>query len=76
MDAPTGQLNTSAKSLEFDKVPITRNLPGDVNSGFQLVPGRFRPHRATPHLGEVQEEQLLSGRVESGQSLVSVSIQA
>lgn len=47
MGAPRGQWNTSAKSFEFDKVPITRNLPGECTAVFNLflvASGLIDPH--------------------------------
>lgn len=47
MGDPNGQLNCLAKSIEFDTVPITRNLPGlcmAVLSLLRTASGRIAPH--------------------------------
>ena len=51
--APSGQWNTSAKSSEFDNVPITRNLPGEwtaVFSLFLVASGLIEPHHTCAKL--------------------------
>ena len=47
-DEPRGQLNSRAKSTEFESVPITRKRPGlwmAVFSLFRMASGRIAPHQ-------------------------------
>lgn len=44
---PRGQLKTCAKSFVLDKVPITRNFPGECTAVFNLffvASGLIEPH--------------------------------
>ena len=53
MGEPKGQLNCFEKSTEFDRVPMTRNLPGlcmAVLSLFRTASGLMAPHHTCPKL--------------------------